>query len=119
MAKIAQMYLNGGTYGGVRLIAQSTVAQFVSRHLEDSRRGYGFDKPELRPQQKSPVTEEASAESYGHSGFSGTLVWVDPAEELVFVFLSNRIYPNAYNSKLTQTNVRSEVHKKVYKAIVE
>ncbi len=119
VAKIAQMYLNGGTYGGVRLIAQSTVAQFVSRHLEDSRRGYGFDKPELRPQQKSPVTEEASAESYGHSGFSGTLVWVDPAEELVFVFLSNRIYPNAYNSKLTQTNVRSEVHKKVYKAIVE
>ncbi len=117
IAKVAQLYLNRGEYGGVRLCSGLTVDEFTKRHSDDCRRGYGFDKPEFRKGKSSPVVAKASLASYGHSGFSGTLFWVDPDEELIYIFLSNRICPNAYNNKLTKEGVRSEVHQVIYNSI--
>ena len=117
VAKIAQMYLNKGTYGGVRLLKADMVTKFTRRNHASSRRGYGFDKPERSG--GGPVTEMASGESYGHSGFSGTYVWIDPQYDLIYIFLSNRIHPNAYNNKLTQNSVRSKVHEAIYNAITD
>lgn len=116
VAKIAQMYLWDGQYGGMRILRSGTVAEFNRRHAEDNRRGYGFDKPALEGE--GPVTDMASDNSFGHSGFSGTYFWVDPDEELIFVFLSNRIHPDATNTTLTKTDVRKNIHEIAYKAIV-
>lgn len=117
VAKIAQMYLNRGSYGGVQIISAKTIDMFTSRHCATSRRAYGFDKPERSG--GGPVTEMASQESYGHSGFSGTYVWIDPKYELIYIFLSNRICPNAYNNKLTQNSIRSKIHEAIYNAITD
>ncbi|MBP5366800.1 MAG: serine hydrolase [Bacteroidales bacterium] len=119
VARIAQMFLNGGTYGGVRFVDEQTMAQFTTRKTDDNRRGYGFDKPEFRDDKSSPVTQLASLSSYGHTGFAGILVWVDPDYDLVYVFLSNRIHPNVYNNKLTKLNIRSKVHKLIYQAMTD
>lgn len=117
IAKIAQMYLQKGYYGGLQLIKSETVEMFTKRHSTTCRRGYGFDKPERSG--GGPVCDLASQSSYGHSGFSGTLFWVDPDKDMVYIFLSNRICPKAYNSKLTTTNVRSAIHEAAYKSILE
>lgn len=117
LAKVAQMYLWKGSYGGIELIKPSTIDCFTKRHSAGNRRGYGFDKPEVSG--GGPVCDQASQSSYGHSGFSGTLAWVDPEYDLVFIFLSNRICPNAYNNKLTTTSVRSKMHEVVYKSFVD
>lgn len=119
LAKLGQLFLNQGIYGGVRLMKASTVSEFTRRHNDDNRRGYGFDKPEFRSGRTNPVTDLASPNSYGHTGFSGTLFWIDPDNELIFIFLSNRICPNPYNNKLTTTNVRSDIHSIVYQAITD
>lgn len=117
LAKLAQLYLNGGTYGGVRLIKSKTIETFIARHCNDNRRGYGFDKPEFREGKNSPVTNLASPNSYGHSGFSGTLIWIDPDYDLIYIFLSNRICPDAYNNKLTKLDIRQKVHEIIYRSI--
>jgi len=77
----------------------------------------GFDKPELDPKKQSPVSKKATSMSYGHSGFTGTLAWVDPAYSLVYVFLSNRIYPDAENRKLIELEVRTKIQDILYQAI--
>ncbi|MCQ2229561.1 MAG: serine hydrolase [Bacteroidales bacterium] len=117
LAKVAQMYLWRGSYGGVQLINTATVDDFSSRHSINNRRGYGFDKPDMSG--GVSVCDQASQSSYGHSGFSGTLAWVDPEYDLVYIFLSNRICPDAFNTKLTATSVRSNIHEVAYKAIVQ
>lgn len=117
IAKLAQLFLNGGTYGGVKLFSVLTINKFTQRQTNDCRRGLGFDKPEFRIGKDSPVTSKASLSSYGHSGFSGTLFWIDPQEELIYIFLSNSICPNVYNNLLSRTNVRSDIHKIIYESI--
>ena len=94
LAKMLQMYLNRGSYGGLQYLHPETVDFFTQRQTENNRRGLGFDKPELDPEKDTPSSRLASASSYGHSGFTGTLVWVDPQYDLVFIFLSNRILIN-------------------------
>lgn len=116
VAKIAQMYLWKGEYGGMKIVMPATVDDFNSRHAKGNRRGYGFDKPALEGD--GPVSKRASDNSFGHSGFSGTYFWVDPDEELIYIFLSNRIHPDATNTKLTTTDVRQKIHEIAYKAIV-
>lgn len=116
---ILQMLLDNGTYGGERFIDSATVAeftgyQFPSRH---NRRGAGFDKPPLNPDDPSPACPSVSPSSYGHSGFTGTYFWVDPAEKLIYVFLSNRVYPDVENTKLAKLNIRTNIHELIYKAI--
>ena len=78
----------------------------------DNRRGLAFDKPALEPD-SGPTCDLASWESFGHSGFTGTLVWVDPTYDLVYVFLSNRTYPDASNKTLLRLNTRTEIQRVV------
>ncbi len=118
LAKLMQMYLQNGEYGGVRYFNPETIKLFTSSpYLPKNRRAIGFDKPEADKRVKGPTCDEASPESYGHSGFTGTYTWVDPKSNLVYIFLSNRIYPTAENKKLITMNTRTKIHKIIYDAI--
>ncbi|SMO80789.1 CubicO group peptidase, beta-lactamase class C family [Saccharicrinis carchari] len=119
LAKVLQMYLNKGSYGGERYIDSTTISLFSAVQKEGNRRGLGFDKPVLDPELSGPACPEASPLSYGHSGFTGTLVWVDPEYDLIYVFLSNRVHPNQYNKKLITDNVRTKIQSVVYRALPE
>jgi CubicO group peptidase (beta-lactamase class C family) len=118
LAKMMQMYLNGGTYGGKRYLDNSVLNMFTSTFNEDNRRGLGFDKPQPDTTKVSPASFYASPSSYGHSGFTGTLVWADPETRLVYIFLSNRIHPHQYNKKLIEENYRTRIQDIVYRAII-
>ena len=115
LAKLMQMYLNRGVYGDERYIDSSTIDLFTKAHFLDNnnRRGLGFDKPE--PIKGGPTCREVSLSSFGHTGFTGTIAWVDPETELLYIFLSNRIHPDADNLKLIKMNVRTEIMKEIYK----
>jgi len=115
LAIIFQMLLNGGNYGGEQLLEEETIRLFTQRHL--GHRGLGFDKPPLRG--RYPIASTASPNSYGHTGFTGTCVWADPDEDLVFVFLSNRIHPTANNRRLIDMRIRERIHEVVYDAIAQ
>ncbi|MDR1583467.1 MAG: serine hydrolase [Prevotellaceae bacterium] len=119
LAKLHQMYLNGGIYGGTRYLTEETIAEFTScvNCSYGNRRGLGFDKKDSNNKGKSPVCEKASSQSYGHTGFTGTMVWVDPKRELIFVFLSNRINPSALNNKLLKLKTRREIFAKFIQTI--
>ncbi|MFN8206524.1 MAG: glycoside hydrolase family 3 N-terminal domain-containing protein [Bacteroidales bacterium] len=120
LAKMMQLYLNGGEYGGTRFFKQSTVKQFTTAPFvkSENRRGLGFDKP-LLDDSKGPGShcKDASTASFGHTGFTGTMVWADPNNGVVFVFLSNRVYPSAENTRLSDMNVRPAVHQVIYNAV--
>ncbi len=117
LAKILQMYLNNGVYGYRRYLKSETVEFFTRQQHSENRRGLGFDKPELDKDKVSPAGEYASPLSYGHSGFTGTIAWVDPKYNLIFIFLSNRIHPQQYNSRLIEENIRTELQNIVYRSI--
>lgn len=119
MAKMMQMFLWRGSYGGTQLLKPETVDKITKTYSADNRRGLGFDKPELNPQKVSPVCREASPESFGHSGFTGTFVWADPQRELVYVFLSNRVHPDSNNSLITTTGIRTNVLREFIEAVDE
>tara|TARA_B110000977_G_scaffold113498_1_gene146892 strand:- start:721 stop:1431 length:711 start_codon:yes stop_codon:yes gene_type:complete len=118
LAKLMQMYLNLGSYGGKRYIKESTLKEFTSCQYcnTDNRRGIGFDKPVI-DDSDGPTCKEASPRSYGHSGFTGTITWADPEHELVYVFLSNRIHPSAENHLLIRENIRTRIQEIIYKSI--
>jgi len=117
VAKIMQMYLNGGSYGGKEYFNKETVDMFNTCYYcdKDVRRGVGFDKPQL--EKAGPTCGCVSMESFGHSGFTGTLTWADPEEEIVYVFLSNRIHPSAENRKLIREGIRTKIQEVIYEAI--
>lgn len=117
LAKLMQMYLQKGHYAGIQYFDSVTVEEFIRCQYcdEDNRRGAGFDKPQLSG--VGPTCGCTSPESFGHSGFTGTLAWADPAEELVYVFLSNRVYPNADNRKLLTLSTRTKIQQIIYDAI--
>ncbi|MCK4751243.1 MAG: serine hydrolase, partial [Bacteroidales bacterium] len=102
LAKIMQMYLNGGHYGGVEYFADSIIDQFnTCIHCEQgNRRGIGFDKPEMDYEKDGPTCQCISPNSFGHTGFTGTMVWADPDTGILYVFLSNKIHPDQDNPKL-------------------
>lgn len=116
---IGQMLLNGGSYGGVNYLDPKTIEEFTSWQfpLNDNRRGVGFDKPLPEYSAEGPCCKSASASSYGHMGFTGTYIWIDPETGLTFVFLSNRVYPSAENNKLASMNLRPKIHQCFYDAI--
>ncbi len=114
LSRLLQMLLNGGTYNGTRFLNQETIDMFTAYQSEDSRRGLGFDKPEKDPKKISPCSDLASPKCFGHSGFTGTQMWADPETGLIYVFLSNRIYPTATNKLLIQNNVRTDVMDVIY-----
>lgn len=116
MAVICQMLLQKGIYGGIRYFDSCTVNLFTSSSFSqaDNRRGGGFDKPPLKPDQTSPTCPSASSASYGHSGYTGTYCWVDPEKDLVYVFLSNRVHPTHKNRKISQLNIRTSILECLY-----
>ncbi|WP_299669764.1 serine hydrolase [uncultured Polaribacter sp.] len=123
LAKIMQMYANYGIYDGKRYISESTLRAFtrIQYPENENRRGLGFDKPlidnaQLSIQEAYPAPE-VSPESFGHSGFTGTFVWADPKEDLIFIFLSNRVYPSRKNRNIYNLNIRPKLQQVFYKAI--
>ena len=117
VAKIMQMYLQNGNYGGVQYIQPQTINTFNTCYFcsEDNRRGVGFDKPQL--EDEGPTCGCVSMKSFGHSGWTGTYAWADPEEEIVYVFLSNRSYPSDPENKLLNYNIRTEIQRLIYEAI--
>lgn len=116
---LMQMLLNGGELGGHRYLKEKTVETFTSRHFEKqgNRRALGFDKPLFKPSKSGQCAVEASQASYGHTGFTGTMVWVDPDYDLVYVFLSNRTYPSSVENKLAKMNVRTDIQSIIYSCL--
>ncbi len=119
LAVFMQMILQNGEYGGTRFLNEATVREFTTVQFagNQNRRGLGFDKPNIQPKEAMPAGLSASPFSYGHSGFTGTYTWVDPAENLVYVFLSNRTYPDPNNRKISELNIRTDIHQVIYDAI--
>lgn len=117
VAVIMQMLLNRGYYGGAKLLDSTVIREFTRSHYVTNRRGLCFDKPEFDEAKESPVTRECSQQSFGHSGFTGTFAWADPANGLVFVFLSNRVYPSADENKLAKLGIRGKIHKILYESL--
>lgn len=116
LAKLFQMNLQNGIYGGRRILFDGTVRHFAQNWTTRSHRGLGWDKPDT-DRESSIVGSMASAATYGHSGFTGTVAWVDPERELVFIFLSNRIYPTIRNT-ITSLKIRKRLHDVVYQSFV-
>lgn len=117
MAKILQMMLNKGVYGGKRILTENSVKLFTQTKSPNSRRGLGFDKPDMQNTKKSPTCEEAPECVYGHTGYTGTAFWVDPENDLIFIFLSNRVYAHRWNTALMSLNIRPRIQSVIYQSI--
>ena len=119
LAIIMQMLLQNGSYAGVNYIDSALISEFtkIQFPLNDNRRGIGFDKPLQIYDEEGPTCEEVSDSSFGHSGFTGTYIWADPENNLIYVFLSNRVCPDASNLKIVDENIRTNIHKLFYEAI--
>ena len=117
IAKIMQMYLWKGSYGSVTYLRPETLDLFNTCNYcdVDVRRGVGFDKPQL--EDVGPTCGCVSMDSFGHSGFTGTFTWADPEEDIIYVFLSNRTYPDATNRKIIKNNLRSDIQELIYHSI--
>ncbi len=119
VAKMMQMYLQKGNYGGIQYFTEKTIEDFNTCHFcnEGNRRGLGFDKPQLLGD--GPTCKCVSKSSFGHTGFTGIMTWVDPETELVYVFMSNRTFPNAEPNLLSKGNIREDIQKIIQDAIVK
>jgi len=120
LAKLYQLLLNGGELNGVRLFKKETIDYFTAYHSDISRRGLGFDKPEKdNATRKVPYPAfSVSPTTFGHTGFTGIGVWADPTNELLFIFLSNRVNPDG-NNKLLDLSVRGKIHETIYGAMAQ
>ncbi len=116
VAAFMQMLIDYGKYAGVRYFDTLTVVKFTSKQYAGNRRGLGFDKPAENPKDGN-ASQQASEQSFGHTGFTGTFAWADPKHKLIVVFLSNRIHPSADNNKLSEMEIRTKIHKFAYEAI--
>ena len=123
LAKVFQMYMQKGYFGGRRYISEETVNEFIRVQFPGNanRRGLGFDKPLLN-NDKNNIKDaypaiDCSKNSFGHSGFTGTFVWADPDNGLLYVFMSNRVYPTRDNQKLYNLNIRTGMHQQIYNCI--
>ncbi len=119
VAKMMQMFLQNGYYGGNRFFSEEVMQEFNTCFACDNgnRRGLGFDKP--HPKNPGNTCGCTSSKSFGHTGFTGTMAWADPEKELVYVFLSNRTYPEAKTNQLSKQNIRENIQKIIYESIKE
>lgn len=119
IAKMLQMYLNKGEYGGEQYLSAHTIDLFTCQNncFQNNRRGLGFDKPEADSTKISPVCCFTPLTSYGHTGFTGIMAWCDPENELIYIFMSNRTYPNEFNTKLTDENIRTKIQEVIYSGL--
>ena len=116
LATLMQMNLQDGVYGGRRYLAPGTVSKFAKKQFKNNRRALGWDKPAL-DDFYGPTSNLASPSAFGHTGFTGTAAWVDPEFDLVYIFLSNRIHPDAGNTKLIRFGTRTRIQDEIYKSI--
>ena len=116
VAILMQLLNNGGVYDGKRYLKQETVRLFTKYNSTISRRGYGFDKPEKK-KESGPTSDLCSKSTFGHQGFTGTCTWADPETGIVYVFLSNRVYPTANNRLINSMDVRNVAQSYIYKAL--
>jgi CubicO group peptidase (beta-lactamase class C family) len=116
VAVVMQMQLQDGYYGGRQYIKPETVAKFNQRPFRSNRRGLGWDKPVIKGD-GGLTSNYAPSQVFGHTGFTGTCAWADPKNNLVYVFLSNRVYPYAENKRLQRADVRENIQTVIYKAI--
>lgn len=120
VAQVYQMLLDKGVLGDRRYLTRATCELFLTVKAKNSRRGLGFDKPDMEREASNPCAEEAPASVIGHTGFTGTCAWVDPDNELIFVFLSNRIYPHPFDRKaLMQLNIRPRIQQVMYHSLMK
>ncbi|MEN2283325.1 glycoside hydrolase family 3 N-terminal domain-containing protein [Algoriphagus sp. SE2] len=117
LAVMMQLMLNRGYYGDVSLMKGQTIDAFTRLQSSQSRRGWGWDKPDQEPGKGGSAGDLAPKSSFGHTGFTGTSVWADPENDLIYVFLSNRVYPDANNKKLLREGIRTEIHDIIYQAM--
>jgi CubicO group peptidase (beta-lactamase class C family) len=119
VAKMMQLYLQKGKYGDQEFFSEKTFNDFNKCYYckDGNRRGVGFDKPQLG--KEGPTCGCVSMTSFGHTGFTGTMAWADPEKEIVYVFLSNRTYPNAEPNKLSKLNIREQIQEIIYQSITE
>ncbi len=119
LAKLFQMYCNYGTYGNREYLNEETIMEFTRCQYpeNDNRRGLGFDRPLPEPHENGNTAKSVSQLSFGHTGFTGTFVWADPAYNLVYIFLSNRVYQTRNNTKLYDLNVRTNIQELIYEAM--
>jgi beta-N-acetylhexosaminidase len=120
VAKMMQLFLQKGNYGGITYFSPETFDVFNTCYycVEGNRRGLGFDKPQL--EKSGPTCGCVSKTSFGHTGFTGTMAWADPETEIVYVFLSNRTFPDSNASnKLSKENIREDIQKIIQEAIIK
>jgi beta-glucosidase-like glycosyl hydrolase/CubicO group peptidase (beta-lactamase class C family) len=115
LASLMQLFLNKGNYGSHQFISSNVVEEFTKSQCPGNRRGAGFDRPSASG--GGPCCEAASQMSFGHSGFTGTLVWADPQYGINYVFLSNRVCPDQGNWKIRDMNIRTEIQRVIYEAV--
>ncbi len=118
LAILLQMNMQDGNYGGTRFFPSGTVSRFAEKQFPENRRGLGWDKPEFL-NGSGNTSKYSSRTTYGHLGFTGTAVWVDPDYDLIYIFLSNRVHPDRENNKLMMDNIRSRVHDIIYESMPE
>ena len=116
LAKLMQMLLNGGKWNDNYLLSASTIKEFTERQ-KNTHRGAGFDKPNDEKGNKANVSDLIPKSAFGHSGFTGIWAWGDPENNIVFVFLSNRTFPDENNRKIIANNIRTKAIELVYKAL--
>lgn len=116
LAKLFQMNLQKGYYAEQQYLFSQTVPHFTRNYTDKSHRGLGWNKPTGEDQ--ASVASMASPNTFGHTGFTGTVVWIDPDKELIFIMLSNRVYPNERNNKLNQLKIRQRMHEAAYNSII-
>lgn len=117
LAKLFQMFLNHGVYGGQRYFSPQTIDTFTRRYSNISRRALGFDKPETVKGEYNPCSDNTPPSAFGHTGFTGTCIWADPDHQLIFIFLSNRTYPDQNNKLINQLRIRQELQKLIYEIV--
>lgn len=119
LAIIYQMLLNGGNYGGQQYIKPETIKLFTTRYDESTRRGLGFDMKELDSNRTLNMSELASENTYGHLGFTGIAAFADPDENLIYIFISNRTYPDMNNYRFGKGEYRPRVQSQIYKSLIK
>jgi beta-N-acetylhexosaminidase len=117
LVKIGQLWLNEGSYAGAHYFKPETIHLFTMKQYEKSRRGLGWDKRDFINEAVSSTSKYSSVNTFGHTGFTGTCLWIDPDYDLVYVFLSNRVHPDMTNNKLLSMNIRTRIHDVIYESI--
>ena len=117
LAKMLQLFLNRGVYAGERYLSEGTMSLFTESKSPVSRRGLGFDKPDTANPRLSPCGELAPPSVYGHTGYTGTCFWIDPENQLIYIFLSNRVHPARTNNKLSSLDIRTRIQDAIYNSL--